>query len=119
MADFMIKVEGTIKETIQGEFQKIKSEIFEIRKEADTLKREVHDLNKEVQSLKEENNTLAAKTADAFNMSVLNEQYSRKTNLKIYGATEERDENCEEVVLTIIREHLGITLTKRIYSHCS
>ena len=48
-------------------------------------------------------------------MSVRNEQYSRKTNLKIYGATEERDENCEEVVLTLIREHLGITLKKRRY----
>ena len=85
MADFMIKVEGTIKETIQGGFQKIESEVFEIRKEADTLKREVHDLKEEVRSLKEENNTLATKTADAFNMSVRNEQYSRKTNFKILG----------------------------------
>ena len=100
--------------------------MFELRKQTEDLTKEVHDLREDVQKLKEENNMLIKKTSDCFDLSIRNEQYSRKSNLKIYGVKEIKGETCEEVVLSIFHEKLGITLKReeidvahRVASHDS
>lgn len=43
-------------------------------------------------------------------MAAENEQYSRKTNLKIYGLDEQKDEDCVQKAIGLVKEKLGIQL---------
>ena len=49
---------------------------------------------------------------DAMRKSNYNEQYSRKNNIKIYGVSEAKDENTEEVVEKVLIDKMNYTITK-------
>lgn len=41
-----------------------------------------------------------------------NEQYSRKSNIRVLGVQEPYDENCETQVCQLLHEKLGINITE-------
>ncbi|KAK3085334.1 hypothetical protein FSP39_001676 [Pinctada imbricata] len=47
----------------------------------------------------------------AITKSNYNEQYSRKTNVKIYGVSEKRGENTYEVTREVIQKNAGVAIT--------
>lgn len=100
-----------INQTIKSEVAEIKAEVTLLRSENISLRKENGDLNLQVSDLNKRISKLEIE-ADA------QEQYGRRNCLRISGVEEHRDENTDDIVLSIAQKlDLPITVTDIDRSH--
>lgn len=94
-----------VEEKIQTEVQSLKTSVEEmVTEEVKKAKKRIEDeVNESVRFLEE---SLKDKMAEIKEHAIFNEQYSRKSSVRIFGVEESQDENVEEKVTTFFNEIL-------------
>lgn len=119
LEDIMTKlcsVEVDLKKELQGvrtSVEELKGDVFDLKKENDNLREELGDLKtkcSELETQVEEARFLANYAAERQNEC---EQNSRRNNVRFFGIPEppgEKETDCEQAVLKVIRESLGLNM---------
>lgn len=104
-SDWITTLTTKIKETILQEFNQ----------QLQRLEAKIESLEKEVKSEKEKNHSLCEN-----NMYLVDclEQYGRRSNLRLYGVPETRQEDTENKVLQIFNEEMGLQITSDHIERC-
>ena len=106
--DLSTEIRDLIQKEI-GNFLK-SSDFRELLKDAvkdairDEIVKATGPLKEEIAMLKAELSTLKEKAND-------NEQYSRRSNIRIFGLKEDPDENCHDTVIEFFSRDLGVTMS--------
>lgn len=77
----------------------------------ETQKCEIEGLKTQVGELAAENENLQKLAESAMSKANWNEQYSRKNNIKIHGLKESKTENVKELVQSVIRDKVGVSVS--------
>ena len=127
----LLSAMADMKTTILEEIKQVKSSIDEsvkklgertttLEEENETLKDdlttvtiELAELKTELAEVKDNLKEVTDKADKGVRRSVDNEQYSRKSNIKIYGLQEDLNENPVDIALKLFEEKLNITIVKR------
>ena len=106
--------ESRLKENDEGnkkEHDRLTEMIEAVNLENESLKKKLSDNEKLLESQKRSTTDALIIAKDAQARSNYNEQYSRKTNIKIYGVKEgERNENSTEVAIDILKKVAKVDL---------
>ena len=114
LSDIMSKLCAMEKQLnlVTSTMEELKGEIFQIREENDKLKSDLSRCQKQCEEL--ESTTKEAKHSASVAVKKVNdlEQYGRRNNIRILGVHEpenETAEQCENAVLKLFREKLGLS----------
>ena len=91
----------------------LEERLLELENDNIQLKKDNSDLRKKVINLEERCSRIQKIALDAKNYAVENEQYSRKSNVKIFGVKEEKSEDTKSKVIKIFNEKLGVSLQEK------
>ena len=98
-------------QTLNHKFDDLLAEINEVKKENKKMK----DIIKEMaEEQTEQENRILCLENQLFNVEksmIDNEQYHRRKSIRLFGIKEEKDENCEEIVMKMCEEKLNKTLS--------
>jgi len=95
--------------------EKMESSIFSLQQENDQLKREMEELKRKGEAMRSGVDTASIRARRADDRSNFNEQYNRNYNLRIYFVAEPKEETskqCEETVLQLFHDKLGLVHIK-------
>ena len=107
--DMLQEIRKTVEDAVQQSMQGVESRLEGLEAENKSLKEEIKTLKAEVI-----NSTKAVQIAqDSKAHAVRNEQYSRRTSIRIFGVKENQNEDSKQLSLDIFRDKLGLTFTKR------
>ena len=111
------KIISEFKEYHSRLIDSVETRVLDLENENIQLKSDNISLTYKVCKLVEENERLHGMVQEARLRSVENEQYSRKSNLKIYGIPEDENggpsENTRKVVLNMFNTKLGVALREK------
>lgn len=74
------------------------------------LREHISDCKKEMRGMNAKMQQNSRNVKQALTKSNYNEQYSRKTNIKIYGVSEKKDENTYEVTREVLQKNAGVSI---------
>lgn len=77
------------------------------------LSKIIEPLNKTIVDLQERESSLESQLSHVANMAKDNEQYSRRSNVRISGFDEEQGENCVEKITTFCNEKLNVDISDK------
>ena len=83
--------------------EKVQGEVHDLRKDLDKKDKEVEKLEERIVQLEESNTKLENSVNNQ-------EQYSRRSCIRIFGLQEKRGENTDVLATDVIRSKLGVTL---------
>ncbi|KAK3087914.1 hypothetical protein FSP39_012399 [Pinctada imbricata] len=117
------KVEKMVQTVVENRCKEIelenKKSRRELKDEIDGLNLDIHTLreknaesNETIRNLKSKLNKVENDTREALIRSNKNEQYSRKTNIKVCGVKEEVNENTLAVVQSVLKDKAGVNIEK-------
>jgi hypothetical protein len=115
MCDFIARLEEKWTVFEQKQTEKLNNVIEEQTKQNERIKK----LEDQLEKQQELTVQLEQEILTARRHAIRNEQYTRKYNIRIFGVKEEKDEDCKEAVLNIVRNnmHLDIAEVKIAIAH--
>lgn len=101
----MFKEESFLTPLFTGLLEKVQGHLTDI------VNIEVNKVSEEVRVLKEENITLKDKLDEQ-------EQYSRRTSIRIFGLKEDRDGKLLDTVMSLLQDRMGTDITSECIDRC-
>lgn len=96
------------------QIDELKAILFEVKRENEELKKEVLAHNEKIADLQQQNSLLFNSLKEVRWKAVQNEQYSRRSSLRIFGMKEEQKEDvneCEHKCLQLFKNKLNQSVT--------
>ena len=99
-----------IEQKHKDEVYQLKEQIAGLNLDNETLREKLAERAKEMREMKEVVKVTRDAAVDAQTRSNYNEQYSRKTNIKVYGVNEGAKEKTSEIVINILKSVAKVDL---------
>ncbi|KAK3108227.1 hypothetical protein FSP39_003566 [Pinctada imbricata] len=110
-------IEKKVEERCRELERKHEERVIDLQERIDSQNLDIHNLKEQLSECRKEMRgvhhkmKMSEKMAEtAYIKSNYNEQYSRKTNIKIYGVQEVREENTQQVTCDVIKKTAGVEL---------
>jgi len=114
--EYMKKISSVVVKEVTAKMQQMfevfKTQIEELTNEIKKLKSEKTEIEELNKKLEVSNKNYEVQIAQLTERSDMLEQYTRRNNLRIFGISEGKDEDCEGKALEIINRKLELNMTR-------
>ncbi len=108
--ELLSEIKSELKILVQESVAQVEGKVHDLQKENDQFKEDLAKVKAEVQENKQACDRLQHVAFNAAAHAVRNEQYSRKSTIRVFGVKQEDKENTTTLVLEIIKEKLKVEL---------
>ena len=113
LASMKSEIVKEVTENFSKYTQTLDLKILELENENIQLKQDNVDLAKKIEDLETKCSEAKCVSLEAKAQAIENEQYSRKSNIKIYGMVENKNENSKKVVIDMCKKDLKLDIREK------
>jgi chromosome segregation ATPase len=96
----------------------VEGRVHVLEDDRDAIREDIAQLNQELEEQRENNAQLRKQVLEAQHHAIRNEQYTRRTSVRVFGLTEAEDEDVTAAVLAVFTEKLELVVGRSQIEAC-